>query len=396
MKKIMIILAIMLFFFAGCKRDDVIEASKVKIEKEDVEYGWNYLKVNVEYSYPVTLKSVNIRISEKEDMSDVIVSPCELDGYCFTAKAEGLKDETKYYYHYEYDDSYDKSYGEVCDFTTLVKPLVQTEDVMNVTASSAIINGSVISTGEGTILARGFCWGEHANTTLDDNYSNNGDGLGVYSQMLTDLNENTTYYFRAYATTEKGTEYAEEKTFTTKQGVNGYEYIDLGLPSGLKWATCNIGATLPGEYGEYYSWGELVTKTSYDSDNCSTYGKRMNDISGDIQYDVARKEWGGTWRIPTKDEQHELIDNCTWELASQDGGVGYKVTGPNGSYIFLPAAGYYHGTSLYDMKTYGYYWSSTPYDGSSNYTYGIRFGNDGYSVEFYNRYGGRNVRAVTD
>ncbi len=93
--------------------------------------------------------------------------------------------------------------------------------------------------------------------------------------------------------------------------INGHEYVDLGLPSGLKWATCNVGADTPEGYGDYFSWGETTTKEEYSKNSCLTYDKEIGDISGDPTYDVASANWGRTWRMPTLDEIKELIDNCT-------------------------------------------------------------------------------------
>ena len=70
--------------------------------------------------------------------------------------------------------------------------------------------------------------------------------------------------------------------------INGHEYVDLGLPSGLKWATCNVGANTPEEYGNYYAWGEIVPKTDYSDENCATLGKQLGDISGNASYDASQ------------------------------------------------------------------------------------------------------------
>ena len=176
---------------------------------------------------------------------------------------------------------------------------------------------------------------------------------------------------------------------------SSYKYIDLGLPSGLKWATCNVGASSPEDYGDYYAWGETETKSTYTSYNCSTYGIEMNDISGNEQYDVARKKWGGSWRMPTRDEQKELIDNCNWEWTAQNGVKGYKVTGPNGNSIFLPAAGRHLSSLQYDGE-YGFYWSSTPdyLDYDHYYACNLYFDNgDEYEGNHIRGYG-RTIRPV--
>ena len=178
--------------------------------------------------------------------------------------------------------------------------------------------------------------------------------------------------------------------------INGYKYIDLGLPSGLKWATCNVGASSPEDYGDYYAWGETETKSEYTSGNCSTYGVQMNDISGNAQYDVARKKWGGSWRMPTKTEIEELIDNCNWIWTAQGGKKGHKVTGPNGNSIFLPAAGTRRGSSLYRAGEYGIYWSSSPYESNSDYAYYLYF-NSSYQYAYWiGRSNGQSVRPVSE
>ncbi len=142
----------------------------------------------------------------------------------------------------------------------------------------------------------------------------------------------------------------------------GHEWVDLGMPSGLKWATCNVGASTMSDYGDYYAWGETGTKSTYSSDNCLANGKSWGDIGGDSSRDAARANWGGSWRMPTKAEFQELKDNCTWIWTAQNGHVGYKITGPNGNSIFLPAAGYRDEGALKCGGEYGYYFSSTPDD----------------------------------
>lgn len=141
---------------------------------------------------------------------------------------------------------------------------------------------------------------------------------------------------------------------------NGHTWVDLGLS--VKWATCNVGASTPAEYGNYYAWGETRTKSKYTSSNSATYNKSMGDIAGNPQYDAARANWGSSWRLPTQVEFEELLNNCTWTWTSQGGHNGYKVTGKNGNSIFLPATGWHGGSSLNVAGKYGVYWSSKPYD----------------------------------
>lgn len=153
-----------------------------------------------------------------------------------------------------------------------------------------------------------------------------------------------------------------------------YEAVDLGLPSGLKWASCNIGATAPEEYGSYFAWGETEEKTIYEWENYKYSGDTpssmfkycTSDSYGicdgkdvlDPEDDVARAEWGGDWRMPTNKEQLELVDNCDWEWTARNGVNGFVVKSRvNNNSIFIPAAGYYSGDELYMLGKAGTYLS---------------------------------------
>ena len=145
-----------------------------------------------------------------------------------------------------------------------------------------------------------------------------------------------------------------------------HEYIDLGLPSGLKWATCNIGANAPEEVGDYFAWGEIKPKDEYNEENSLTYPKniatsknRLWNISGKPKYDAATANWGEEWRMPTKDEMLELITFCELEKdVMLNGKHGLKIIGLNGNSIFLP-----HNSVAFEKmflkKTYCNYWTSS-------------------------------------
>ncbi len=183
---------------------------------------------------------------------------------------------------------------------------------------------------------------------------------------------------------------------------NGHKYIDLGLS--VKWATCNVGATTPEEYGDYFTWGETSTKAEYNSDNCATCGLSKSELQSQgyidsedkltAQYDAATAIWGGNWRMPTEAEYNELLKNCTWTWTTQEGVNGYKVTGPSGASIFLPAAGYRDGSSLNKAGSGGIYWSSTPY---GVYPLFLSFASFNRSMYYgSNRYVGHSVRSVLE
>ena len=183
---------------------------------------------------------------------------------------------------------------------------------------------------------------------------------------------------------EAAAEYAKYK---------GHDWVDLGLPSGIKWATCNVGASRPEEYGYYFAWGEIREISSYNS---VTFGKDYGDIGGDSIYDAAKANWGGSWRLPTKAELEELEENCTWSWTTQGGNKGYKVTGPNGNSIFLPAEGYRNGTTLNLTAEHGSYWSSTPDESDPYSAYGLYFRSDYWGVNWHHRSAVLSVRPVSE
>ena len=177
---------------------------------------------------------------------------------------------------------------------------------------------------------------------------------------------------------------------------DGHEYVDLGLPSGVKWAACNIGAIVPEASGDYFAWGETSPKEEYTEENSLTYGKQMSDIAGNAQYDAARANWGGGWRMPDSYEWWELIDECKWEWVKVNGVEGNKVTGPNGNSIFLPAAGRRGGSSIYGAGGHGVYLMSDPCDDDDYSVFYLGFGSDGRRSYRSFRYFGLSVRPVVE
>ena len=192
----------------------------------------------------------------------------------------------------------------------------------------------------------------------------------------------------------------------------GYEYVDLGLPSGTKWATCNVGATQPYEYGDYFAWGEVSSKPKYSWDNylmgaknaiikyCSDEYMGSNNFVDYVQIlspsdDAAQQAWGGNWRMPMIQEMEELQDNCTWTWTTLNGVNGYLVKGSNGASIFLPAAGSYDGADMYESGFAAYYWTSTLLSSNSNMAYALYFSQDeGNDYSYYMRYYGHSIRPI--
>lgn len=187
---------------------------------------------------------------------------------------------------------------------------------------------------------------------------------------------------------------------------NNHDYVDLGLPSGTLWATCNVGANSPEEYGDHYAWGETESKDYY---NWSSYKFKFTDggktftkynctdskTTLDPEDDAAAVNWGGKWRMPTDDEWTELRENCAWTWATLNGVNGYEVTSKtNGNSIFLPAAGYRGYASLNRAGDYGGYWSSSLDADYPNGAWYVNVSRGDVDRYYGCRYGGLFVRPV--
>ena len=235
---------------------------------------------------------------------------------------------------------------------------------------------------------------------------------------------------------EEGSAYSEDGVYTgTRPEIpiiteNGYlmdgveivvvsishEYVDLGLPSGLLWATCNVGANYPEDYGYYFAWGETQPKDTYYWNNyqhCNGSYTKLTKYCYDSYYglngytdnlailqpvdDAATTNWGAGWRIPTKEDWQELYQNTSHTSQNQNGVRGRLLTAENGNSLFLPAAGYRYGSDLYDANSRGYYWScSLNMDAPTN---SWEFYYEFYSGYYYAmnnslRYEGHSVRPV--
>jgi uncharacterized repeat protein (TIGR02543 family) len=194
-----------------------------------------------------------------------------------------------------------------------------------------------------------------------------------------------------------------------------HEWVDLGLPSGTKRATYNVGATKPEEFGDYFAWGETQPKgeytwgtykyctADYDSEN-DTYTNivitKYNDTDGknvlEAADDAATANWGAIWRMPTREEMDELKNNCTHEWTTQNGVVGEKFIGPNGKSIFLPAAGRRYDSCLEGCSSFGMYWSTLAHS-NTHIAYLLCVESDYCNVaagSLCYRYRGKSIRAV--
>ena len=298
--------------------------------------------------------------------------------------------------------------------STAPQVTVTTSEPTDITATSAVVGGTV-DAPEGThVFQYGVCWGTEPSPDIDGNHTSDGTGIGSFSSTLEGLTTGLTYYVRAYVVTDNGLAYGNEVSFTTLGGGSGndHEYVDLGLSSGTLWATCNVGADNPEEYGDYFAWGEIQPKDTYD---WSTYQHCMGGYDMLTKYctdpnygyegfsdnlttllpedDAATANWGSDWRMPTQAEWQELLNNTTVTWAQQNGVNGRLFTAANGNSLFLPAAGYRLEDELNSVGDFGYYWSSSLY---TNCPYGawLFFGSSDDEIFFYYRTYGKSVRAV--
>jgi len=403
------------FVTDGAVKPTVTTKSVSSITQTTASCGGN---VTSDGNATVTARGVCWSTSQYPTISDSYTTNGSGTG-SFTSSITGLYSNTTYYVRAYATNKKGTGYGEQRSFTTSEgggggTPTVTTNSVSNITQTTATCGGNVTSDGGTTVTARGVCWSTSQYPTISDSSTTNGSGTGSFTSSMTGLNANTTYYVRAYAIYNKSTVYGGQKSFTTQSGggsYGGHEYVDLGLPSGTLWATCNVGASNPEDYGNYYAWGEKTTKSNYDWDtykwcNNSSSGvnltKYNNDSSNgtvdnktvlELEDDVAYVNWGGDWRMPTRSELNELKDNCTWTETTQNGVNGRKVTGPNGNSIFLPAAGYYYENSLY-YADHGFYWSSSLYLSDSRDAHCLVFNSASVRVYGDSRDLGHSVRPV--
>ena len=287
---------------------------------------------------------------------------------------------------------------------------VTTTSPTDITTNSATCGGNVTSSNGDYVfvILKGICWGTNPNPTFNDNYIEAGNGLGSFTVSMTGLTPNTTFYARAFAVTSTGTFYGGEMSFTTD-----HEYVDLGLPSGLLWATCNVGADNPEDYGDYFAWGETQPKDTYNwstyqycnggyntlTKYCNNSSCGYNGFTDNLttllpEDDAATANWGSDWRMPTKEEWQELYSNTTVTWTTQNGVNGRLFTTSNGNCLFLPAAGCRSNSSLYNAGSYGYYWSSSLYTGDPVSAWYFYFDSDYYYMNGSYRYYGLSVRPV--
>lgn len=242
-------------------------------------------------------------------------------------------------------------------------------------------------------------------------------GEGLYTEKHASFGKNLGYklnvtidpdlasFLKGYYKSVHKVNCGESKSSISKSNNAQEERVDLGLSSGILWATCNIGATSPSEIGDYFAWGERESKDVYGWDTYKLCRGSYNSIFKytetdgkkvlDSQDDVAKSMLGGEWRIPTKEDMEELVEECEWKWTSLNGQLGWKVIGSNNNYIFLPASGAASSYRIAGVNELGRYWTATR-DESNYSAYNLRFkdGTDTIVVVDDTRFYGRTIRPV--
>lgn len=297
---------------------------------------------------------------------------------------------------------------------------VTTNTPYDITQTTAVCGGSVSVSGGVGLNSIGVCWSRESNPTIEDTNQNSSSWESPFVCTVTGLLPNTQYHVRAYVSNGSDVFYGDDKSFVTKKSgsgvINGHEYVNLGLPSGTLWATCNIGANTPEEFGNYYAWAEVETSSSYDWSNY-TYCRKgsennLTKYCNDSHYgyygftddltvlelsdDAASVNWGGGWCTPSNIQWEELFENTTNSVTEQQGVFGWQFTSSNGNSLFLPAAGLLgnNGIQLFQNQS-GYYWSNMLFTSEPSAGCNLIFGiGGGYGLSGLPRCYGGSVRPV--
>ncbi len=295
---------------------------------------------------------------------------------------------------------------------------VTTYTPQDVTQTSAVCGGDVIVTQGLSLSEFGVCWSKERNPTAEGFHLSTTNWSEPYVCTISGLEPSTKYHVRAYALRGLEYYYGEDKSFTTEGSSGGgggggggwgsHEYVNLGLPSGTLWATCNVGATTPEGYGVFFAWGNWSTYqycngskntlTKYcDNSDYGNNGFTDNLTILQPSDDAATANWGNGWRTPTCKEWTELLQNTTSAWTTRNGVNGRLFTASNGNSLFLPAAGIRSGGEIYHAGSLGCYWSSSLNSDFPNNAWYLGF-NSGYAYvdDVSNLFYGYSVRPVLE
>lgn len=221
-KTTFILLALSALFLITCKKAPELKVYELTLDHENVAYSQTSAEIKVDYTYPSSLRYVNVTLSQSNYFGYSIVAQAEVKDSVFIANFVDLQTNKNYYYKYEYSNGINTITSDVRSFyldaSQITLPTVVTKQVTSIGSTSAECGGEITSDGGHMVTARGVCWSTHRNPTIYDTYTTNGMGTGEYSSTLSGLEMGTTYYVRAYAINEKGTSYGTEVSFDTESG----------------------------------------------------------------------------------------------------------------------------------------------------------------------------------
>ena len=225
MKKILLYLSavalIMALFLTDCKKKPELKIYNLEISDEAVVSTTTKATITANYSYPSEIRDIKVVVGDNGDMQNASVIEASLENNSLSATVDNLSASTKYYYCFRYSNGMNIVDTDNRSFTTqsISLPEVTTKSVTNITSTSAQCGGEVLSDGGGTITSRGVCWSTENNPTINDAHTSDSIGLGAFTSYITGLDNEVTYYVRAYATNAGGTSYGEERSFTTQEGL---------------------------------------------------------------------------------------------------------------------------------------------------------------------------------
>ncbi len=408
--------------FSACEDEKIVDnevdnnSTSVSAEATTIKYHFAFITGQANIIYENGDVVIGVLLSKNENPSldkDQIFRIKEIDNdNKYSILVDSLEDNTKYYYCPFITQNGMTKKGVIKSFTTLsAEFIVITGDMDSLTY--AVKSNVLLEENSYRTLELGVCYDtasvptiKHHIVMIDtlDAQNNYTLTLNLHDIPIGDIN------YRAFVKIDGYLHYGNLKSTIKKTKTP--EAVDLGL--GVLWATFNVGAANPEDYGNYYSWGEIETKNDYSwasykfaNGSQHTLNKyNSNSSCGTVDYnsildledDVAHEQWGDKWRVPTQFEIQQLIDNCTWTWTTLNGVNGYKVTsnknGYTDNYIFLPAAGAQDNLEISETETTGHYWSSTLYKDEPNTASSIKFNQGSYLCENSDRCKGFTIRPV--
>ncbi len=378
-------------FYTGSATNVTCYAAKVSAQML-IEESSDYSRLSYGICYGTTAEPTTKQKVTSKDASGT-----------YSTTLKGLTGGTIYYYRPYADMDGTMFYGPVSSFRTSDDNVVETGEA---DASGNVKSKLTIGGGAYSKLELGVCWStsNEVPTVSDNNKTTNEvDDDNCYTLNILKQVGFGTIYYRSYVKIDGTPHYGAVKQVTINMPTIATSgAVDLGLS--VKWATMNVGASSPGDYGDRYAWGETETKSTYSwstyfdsvNGNSSNFTKYALDKKNqlDPEDDVAHVKWGGDWRMPTNAEQDELRNKCGWVWTTYGGHDGYVVIGSTCNAIFLPAAGYRDSSSLLNAGSGGRYWSSSLGPTYSSCAYSLDFGSSYVDWGNYYRNCGRSVRPV--